>query len=452
MKILFRYFAAVLSALSLFSCVEKPVDQLPAQLEAPQLEVVSQDATSFVVSWAAVEHADSYTYVYNGGEETATDLTILSYENLMGGSHTIKVKATSVQGIEDSEWAEITIDIDAITLSFEIVDLTPVSARVIATPSDNDSWYFFNLFPAERFQGSDAEIVAAIMADLQSQCDAVGISLKEGMEQIRNKGVDEWLAGSMTPEHEYVVYGFGLDEDGNPASVLFTEKFTTPAAPANIIQLGEINESDYTFSINTGEYMHAFVPVKKGLFDLGGYSEEDYLQIFGIISAGNQTYHWVNGQELVPGYVMEVSPNTDYIILASVCHVTESGARSYGPVERVDFTTPAKATMDGAAEITVTDITASSASIDVKIADGVSKYVLFWRDKGFHDMALSYGGEGLLISTIKTAVDSGLAKEYTENVVVEATGLTAGTEYYAYVLAYGVDGTETLVYTPFTTL
>ncbi len=450
MKSLLRFFAIAFSvALVSASCEKKPLEP-QGDLKAPHPVVTDRTATSFVISWEEVQDADRYVYVFNGGEEGVTDENSISFENMEGGKYTFKVKAASSTGrFNDSGWAEISFGLNTITLSFEIADLTPVSARVVATPSEDDVWYYFNLYPAERFSGTDAEILAAIKADLQSQCDEVGISLKEGMEQIRNMGVDEWKAGSMMPDHDYAVYGYILDDDGNETSFLFTEKFRTPSAPADIIQFWEVNHTDYIFSINTGEYDHVFVPVKKGVFEMGGFSEMEYLQQFGVKSKGNRTYHWVHGEELVPGYVMEVSPNTEYFILAAICNEDRT---SYGPVERIDFKTPAKATMDDTADVDITDITSDSAKASIKTVDSVVEYIVFWKEKSWHDMVMDNYGEGVLMSTVKASVEQAGGLKLSGAQAVDVTGLKPATEYVFYLVAFGSDGSETMLVTPFTTL
>ena len=85
----------------------------PAILETPALSVEDQTATSFNVTWEAVENADSYTYTINDGEEQKTSGTSISCSSgLSGGKYTIKVKATSGDGrYTDSGWASCEVDL-----------------------------------------------------------------------------------------------------------------------------------------------------------------------------------------------------------------------------------------------------------------------------------------------------------------------------------------------------
>lgn len=83
---------SVLAGVSL-SCVKEQAEA-PKALPEPKAVVSDITCTSFKVSWDAVTDAGSYTYAFNGGEETVTDKNSLVFENLSPKqSYTFSVRA-----------------------------------------------------------------------------------------------------------------------------------------------------------------------------------------------------------------------------------------------------------------------------------------------------------------------------------------------------------------------
>lgn len=78
------------------------------QLDTPAPTVQDKSATSFTVSWVAVENAGGYVYMLDNGQEEETDGTSVTFNGLTPGTtYTLKVKATSDnEAYIDSDWSE----------------------------------------------------------------------------------------------------------------------------------------------------------------------------------------------------------------------------------------------------------------------------------------------------------------------------------------------------------
>ena len=86
----------------------KVVLKAPEKLDTPAPTVQDKSATSFTVSWVAVENAGGYVYMLDNGQEEETDGTSVTFNGLTPGTtYTLKVKATSDnEAYIDSDWSE----------------------------------------------------------------------------------------------------------------------------------------------------------------------------------------------------------------------------------------------------------------------------------------------------------------------------------------------------------
>jgi hypothetical protein len=64
-------------------------------LAAPQNVASTVDGTTVVVTWDAVEHADGYKYILDGGRESSARSNSATIKNVSVGSHTIVIYASS---------------------------------------------------------------------------------------------------------------------------------------------------------------------------------------------------------------------------------------------------------------------------------------------------------------------------------------------------------------------
>lgn len=80
-------------------------------LAAPVAQESNESTTSFTISWAPVENAAKYAYVFNGGAQAETTLTAVDFTGLTANTeYSFKVKAIpdNTESFEESSWTEIT--------------------------------------------------------------------------------------------------------------------------------------------------------------------------------------------------------------------------------------------------------------------------------------------------------------------------------------------------------
>lgn len=84
----------------------------PVQLSTPVLKSTTT-ATSFTITWDAVENAGGYMVKFNGTETPITECTFT--QDVEAGSYVVAVKATTAdpEKYTDSEYAEITVTVEA---------------------------------------------------------------------------------------------------------------------------------------------------------------------------------------------------------------------------------------------------------------------------------------------------------------------------------------------------
>ncbi|MEG1622744.1 MAG: hypothetical protein RR330_05160 [Alistipes sp.] len=119
MKKFLSLMACAAMLLSFSSCSDDP-ESTPApnpsltKLATPVLTEGTKTATSFVVNWAAVTNATSYTYSVNAAAEQTTTATTLSMTGLTAGTYTIRVKATGdAAKYTNSDYATLAITLVA---------------------------------------------------------------------------------------------------------------------------------------------------------------------------------------------------------------------------------------------------------------------------------------------------------------------------------------------------
>lgn len=91
-----RLFFVLAAASAAAGCVNDAVDAASGPLPEPEVVVSDITCTSFKVSWKYVTDAGSYTYTFNGGEETETRDNSLVFDELSPNQHyTFAVRANA---------------------------------------------------------------------------------------------------------------------------------------------------------------------------------------------------------------------------------------------------------------------------------------------------------------------------------------------------------------------
>ncbi len=397
-------------------------------LISPQLNLGGSTLTYYVCAQDAQYAEDHYGVFISTTGINPEDFTLLFEETLTAKSGEVKGGARgSSKG--QGAWYERTIDLSAYA----------GNCYIAFRHFDCSNWYYMLL-----------DEVSVTLGGAEPPIPVSGDANGNGVVDVADVTTVVAYILEQNPQ-QFIFDNADCNSDGTVNVLDITSICNIIMNSNSLIVLGEVNHYDFTFSINSGESNHKFTAVKKGLFDLGGFSEEEFLNLFGILNYGNQTYHWVDG-EYIDIQLMEVDPDTDFIIFAATCD--ESGT-NLGPIERVDFRTPAIPSVEGAIEITISDITPNDATLTFTPAEETIEYIAFSKAKSWHDMVLEGYGMGVLVSTIKAAADQGLATRHNEAAVLQASsccpdGIAPGTEYAVYGLAFGADGSETLVVEFFT--
>lgn len=218
----------------------------------------------------------------------------------------------------------------------------------------------------------------------------------------------------------------------------------TPLAD-DMISVTDVGKDRFTFSIKTDGQPYRFVAVEQAMF--GTYTPEDFLASFGYTAQTDYTYEWVDGQTY-NGEPISVKPGVGYAVLAATC---DAEGNITGDLHRVDFETLPEQTAQGTVSLTLSDVTKSSVRIKAVPLEGISRYIVYVRDKAWADNIISSYGEGMLTSVVERAAETGLAKSYTAESDEVWSGLVPSTEYYCLVVAQDNEGGKKLEKQDFTT-
>lgn len=255
-------------------------------------------------------------------------------------------------------------------------------------------------------------------------------------------GTYKVIAKAVSGSEEYI------DSDWSEELLVEVEK--EPVVHNDMIELLECGRYSFTFRIKGGNNYYKFEPVEKVAYEMyGGSSPEAYLAQFGIRGYGDMDYEWVDGDVYDGYYEISVAPDRDYIIFAAIC---DADYNITGPVSRIDFRTEPNPVSDKKIAITLSEVKSTSVRIEATPDAGISQYYIYAREKDWYDGILGDYGESMLISLIKHAYETGLAKRYSGASSEVWEGLHPSTEYT--VGAVGIEsntGAEMLITEQFTT-
>lgn len=213
-----------------------------------------------------------------------------------------------------------------------------------------------------------------------------------------------------------------------------------------VIKVLDVQKTEFTFSITGTEGdWYRFIAVDKQLVEMGSYTPETYLPMFGIILQGDRTIEWVDGENY-EGQDIEVSPDRDYWIIAAPSNY--SGDIT-GDIVLEEVHTPANESFEGGVSITLSDITSTSVRCKLVPNDNITGYYLYIRDKAWYDGVINGFGESMLKELMKNPSAGSKYLESEAELVWE--DLLPETEYYAGILAIDDTGAESLHLELFTT-
>ena len=335
------------------------------------------------------------------------------------------------------------------TFSTDRTPETPSPTLELIAGTPGQTTYSFTI------RSTEAEQYAYLLTrqqDAPTQTPSAEHIFSEGRTGATEGSVEIQLT-ELLPNTAYRVYAAVKTDErySVPASLEFTTGEQTEPTPGKLITLVNKTQSSYTFRVDAGEgNVFRITTVAKGLFDMGGYDERTYLSTFGMYGEGDQTYEWINGNYL-EGILMEVSGGMEYIIFAGLWD--ENAYDFIGEVERLDLTTPEWEVAEGTVEVTVSEVTGSTAKITFVPTADIESYRAYVLTQQLVDEAYSgVYGDGYDFIIYLTESEFSNAALY-EGKAEEVWGnLQPGTDYCVSTVANGANGSKKLILTEFRTL
>ena len=302
------------------------------KLATPELAETHTE-TSFTLTWGAVENAEAYMLNLDG-KFYNTEECSYTFENLNGGSYTVRVKATA-EGYEESDWAKITVTLTGLihadwftqTLSLPEVDETvdygngqmvtyqPYNAVKALWQGTGVNDFKYALFETASIEeASDAQIKASLKTFDNINSALELINSAEGLEVI---------FGGCSANTSYTAYVWVKNEAGQEFftnNEITTEGFDIPAETqawigtwnaktSQVISIddtgkGTLSAQEQTFNFTvSASATDPYTVVIDGLSVLGkdnptiGYVKENTLAIMTSLSIGTDAngiqYMWL---------------------------------------------------------------------------------------------------------------------------------------------------------------
>ena len=142
-----------------------------------------------------------------------------------------------------------------------------------------------------------------------------------------------------------------------------------------LIEVLEVGTTSFKFRINAeeGQYWRCSV-VDKRVYDQTQSNPGAWVVTYGFMLSGTLEFNWENGKECeyIPGYMMNVSSSTDYLILAALMDYSDGQENSLlGGVEVVQVRTNAEAAGTGSVDMTIKEIGVNDVTFDCVFGDDV---------------------------------------------------------------------------------
>lgn len=332
---------------------------------------------------------------------------------------------------------------DGLTFEISITNISMTAADIYFTPSDNEATYYFDVSPSEVFAGmTDEEIRTEI---INNYVDAA--YLTQGPDGYSAEMIAAYAP--LTPGKEYCAYAIGYDAQKGATSELALKRFTTlePTGEAPELTLevraGDADGNNTSSSI----YCHAYSPqavsgrilaAEKATVDqllAQGATLDDLISYNGSALTAEEMAMLVVEPGL--GFTFEVPASTELTVIMKV--VSEGGMAT---IKSADVTTTAVQPSDLTFSFSVTEITTSSANIEVTPSNNEETYFFDIQEKAVID---SFEGDmNEIVAAFNQAYAQyggivGMLSQGPESYPI--TGLSSNTTYY--VLAFGYSGGPT---------
>lgn len=126
---------------------------------------------------------------------------------------------------------------EPLTIDIKVTDLTPETAQVTVSPSNDNSTYYWNVRPQDEYDSyKDVRALQeADLTDLQESASSAGEEWPEYLLKTLSRGLVSEKIDMLQPQTTYCAYAYELNEDGTAAgSSVASALFTTPKEPCKV--------------------------------------------------------------------------------------------------------------------------------------------------------------------------------------------------------------------------
>ena len=165
----------------------------------------------------------------------------------------------------------------------EVKSVTDTSVEFTITPEDEEMTYIAMMTTKEYFDEfeDDEAYINDDLSWLDNAAYEAGVDLSEYLEDVLKKGAISDTQDMLDPETEYVIYAFGLSNNGIVTTSLYKQTFTTLST--------ELTELNFEIEVTDVGYDTATITVTpdndKAFYFVNVFSLEDYQNYGGDESA-----------------------------------------------------------------------------------------------------------------------------------------------------------------------
>ncbi len=348
-----------------------------------------------------------------------------------------------------------------LTLSIGVDEIETNSATVTVTPSVETETFYWTLFTEDYYEeligGDDDSYIAAEIAYLREEAEALGKTFEEHLVSLLKKGKSSFEFNDLLPEREYVVCAFGINEDATITTELFTYEFTTtegmdldientvsgntckvevtPENNDDTYYFGIIKKSEYDLLVDDADF---YGLIMSELLDASIELNMDFKEFLALaLSKGADDYTFTGLEENTEYYSYAVGLTADPMRTTEI--EKESFATGeYKPVDDCTF------------DLSTSDVTGMSFNLNVKPSKSSTRYYTAIASVGLFNE--NYGGDKDKAAkhAVEIATDYGIDWEtdqeyvYSGNSVVYFGGgdspLAPETEYIVFVFGVSAAG------------
>ncbi len=286
------------------------------KLATPELTQTLNDHTSFTVSWQAVENAVAYMCDMDGQTTETSDLSITFSGLEEASSHVVKVKAVADanSNYQDSEWAEMTVQLQEKGADFEITcKVSGKNVDVTVKPADKKMAYYSEILSDADYKDYGGDPVKAFQQIINFYKEIFG----EGtFDFLKDMGDVSYSMDMDAYNLDAYVFAAGIDEDLNITTEVAMQAFKTDPLPLSDntfdIKLLEKGPAKAVFHVTpSNNDPYTMIVMEKE--DLKGYTDDDLHSLFSNEYKGWIREHLYKG-EMDMTYTDGLFPDTEYIL------------------------------------------------------------------------------------------------------------------------------------------